>query len=76
METTGSAGYGVLMSEIPDSLRQALVSTLGPATDLLKQQLQSRDNMIAELERRGYPARGKSDAEIVELLKLPPPGKA
>jgi hypothetical protein len=41
---------------------------------LSEKDAKSREKIIEELDRRGYKVRGKTDDEITEIIKLPPPG--
>jgi hypothetical protein len=54
---------------MPERLRSAVSTRFGPAGRILEQQFENRENMLCELERRGYPARGKTDEQIVQMLR-------
>jgi hypothetical protein len=54
---------------MPKRLRQAVTARFGPLSKSLEQQFKTRENMMGELERRGYEARGKTDEQIVQMVR-------
>lgn len=54
---------------MPERLRQAVAARFGPLSKSLEQQFHTRENMIVALERRGYRPRGKTDEQIVQMIK-------
>ena len=54
---------------MPKRLRQAVAVRFGPLSQSLEQQFKTRENMMNELERRGYRAHGKTDEQIVQIIK-------
>jgi hypothetical protein len=61
--------------DMSDRLRRALEQAGGILDKPSDPLVESRENRIEDLERRGYNVRGKTDEEIIEIIKLPPPGK-
>ncbi len=68
LNRTGPVCYNSPMS-MPERLRQAVVARFGPLSKSLEQQFHTRENMIVALERRGYRPRGKTDEQIVQMIK-------
>ena len=60
--------HGAAMS-MPERLRRAVTARFGPLSRSAEQQYGVRETMIAALEQRGFRARGKTDEQIVQMLK-------
>jgi Mn-dependent DtxR family transcriptional regulator len=54
---------------MPKRLRQVVAMRFGPLSKSLEQQFQTREDMIVELERRGYRVREKTDEQIVQMIR-------
>ena len=54
---------------MPERLRRAVSTHFGQAGKALEQQFRTRSIMMGEMERRGYSVRGKTDEQIVQMLR-------